>query len=84
MTGSKVTPYLEENLQLDYNLLEGPRCFCGTVKAIGGLLCTRCWKALDPTERDRLAAMKPGDGVASAASIAHRQLMRHGGKGAHG
>jgi hypothetical protein len=72
----KSPPYLDENLALDYNHLESIRCFCQGAKGIGDVLCSRCVAAIDPAERARLAAMRPGDGLASAASVAHNQMWR--------
>jgi hypothetical protein len=73
---SKGLEYLEENLQMDYNHLESTICFCQGPKEIGDLLCSLCMKALAPEERSRLNGMKPGEGMASAASIAHNQMWR--------
>jgi hypothetical protein len=77
MTGYKSPPYLDQNLQLDYDYLEARRCLCPAgEKKEGELLCARCWNALDPAERMRLAVIRPGDGLSAAISMAHGQMMR--------
>jgi hypothetical protein len=76
MSMSKGIAYLEENLSTDYNHLESTICLCQRSKDMGDLLCGLCLKALDPLERTRLASMKPGEGVATAASIAHNRMWR--------
>jgi len=73
---SPAAPYLHENLQLDYNHLESRQCFCQSVKQIGELMCTRCLAAINADDRKVLVTMKPGEGVASAAAIAHTQMWR--------
>jgi hypothetical protein len=68
--------YLEENLQMDYNHLEARDCFCTRAKGIGSLMCASCLTAIAHEERSRLMAMKPGEGIASAAAMTHNQMWR--------
>jgi hypothetical protein len=73
---SKGVAYLDENLEMDYNHLESRQCFCQAVKEIGEPMCGLCLKALEPVERARLLGMKPGEGVASSASMTHNRMWR--------
>ncbi len=78
---SRPSPYLEENLQLDYNHLEAPTCFCGSKKALGEILCAACMAKLPPDEYAQLLGMKPGSGLCSAAATAHREMQRKDNEG---
>jgi hypothetical protein len=69
-------PYLEENLKLDYNRLEARNCFCTREKETGALMCKLCWDAVAPDVRAALEAMRPGEGLAAAADLAHNELAR--------
>jgi hypothetical protein len=70
---SKPSPYLEENLQLDYNHLESTICFCTGKKDLGAILCRDCMGFLSVEAGRMLLAMKPGEGLCSAAAIAQRE-----------
>ena len=61
---------------MDYNWLEGVTCLCGQKKLIGQKLCISCWQRLPDSELAKLSKMRPGDGIASAVSIAHSEEVR--------
>lgn len=69
-------PYLDENLQMDYNRLEAKRCYCTAEKAVGASMCERCLAELAPGVRTSLLALRPGDGIAAAADIAWNEMNR--------
>jgi hypothetical protein len=67
-TMKSANPYIEVNLQIDYDLLESQRCLCGDHKTMGQKMCLGCYGRLRTGQQAQLAGMQPGDGVANAVA----------------
>ncbi len=60
--------YLEVNLRIDYDHLESAKCFCENSKGLGAIFCDDCLSKLPTIAREKLRAIRPGEGLANAAA----------------
>lgn len=61
-------PYIEVNLQIDYDLLESLHCLCGDKKEMGQKMCNGCYQRLRTGQQIQLASMHTGDGIANVVA----------------